>query len=110
MYPRLEATFAALNRSRDYEGYLRDLLEKRPGDPAAQLALARALAARGETDAAVSELRSVLDGDASNLEARIALGRLLLAEHRDTDASKEFGELLEVLERQRGDAAPESSE
>ena len=40
----------------------------------------------------------------------IALGRLLLAEHRDTDASKEFGELLEVLERWRGDAAPESSE
>jgi lipopolysaccharide biosynthesis regulator YciM len=42
-------------------------------------------------------LRELLDESPDCLAARIALGEVLLKEHRDPDALKEFGELLEVL-------------
>jgi lipopolysaccharide biosynthesis regulator YciM len=102
VYPRLEATYAALDRTRDYEGFLRGLLESTPEDAGARLALARTLAARGDVDDAVAELRSVLERDPDDLGARSALGRLLLSESRDPEAAKEFGELLAVIERREG--------
>jgi lipopolysaccharide biosynthesis regulator YciM len=98
VYPRLEATFAALDRARDFERYLRELLDQSPENSGARIALARALANRGAVDEGLAELRRVLDGNPGNLVARIALGRMLLAEHRDTDAVKEFGQLLVALE------------
>jgi lipopolysaccharide biosynthesis regulator YciM len=97
VYPRIEATYAALDRSREFEDFLRRLLDGRPDDPGARLALARTLGARGETDGAVDELRRLLEADADDLEARAALVRLLLAEGRD--ARSESAALLEVLER-----------
>ena len=100
VYPRLEATYAALDRSRDYEVFLRGLLEAHDEDIGVRLALARTLAARGEVDDAVAELRRVLDRDPEHLEARGTLGRVLLAERRDVDAIKAYAELLDVLERQ----------
>jgi lipopolysaccharide biosynthesis regulator YciM len=99
VYPQLEATYAALGRTRDYEGFLRELLAETPEDPAARLALARTLAARGDLEEAVRELRGMLERDADDLEARGALGRLLLSERRDDEAAKEYAGLLDVLER-----------
>jgi len=99
VYQRLEATYAAIGRAREFEDYLRQLLEARAGDVDASLALARALSARGETDAAVAELRAVLERDAENLQAHAVLSRVLLAEGSEADAVKELGELVEVLER-----------
>src|SRR5262249_20468428 len=99
VYPRIESAYAALDRSREFESYLRELLAARGDDVHARVALARARAARGETDEAVAELRRVLDRDPEHLAARAALGRLLLSEHRDPEATKEYGELLDVLER-----------
>jgi lipopolysaccharide biosynthesis regulator YciM len=99
VYPQLEATYAALGRPREFEGLLRELLEERPEDSGARLALARSLAARGDTDDAVAELRRILGREPNDVEARSTLGRLLLSEHRDPDATKEYGELLDVLER-----------
>ncbi len=101
VYPQIEAGYAALGKARDYEAYLRKLLNEQTDDPAARIALAHSLAARGEVDDAAAELRRVLERDPEDLEARIALGRLLLSEHRDHEAAKEFGELLDVLDRQR---------
>jgi len=98
IYPRLEASFAAQDRARDFESYLRGLLDQSSGDHGARIALARALASRGAVDEGLAELRRVLDANPGNLPARIALGRILLAEHRDTDAVKELGQLLEMLE------------
>ena len=49
---------------------------------------------------AVTELRRALASHPDELEVRATLGRLLLSEHRDLEATKEFGELLEVLDRQ----------
>ena len=99
VYPQLEATFAALGRARDYEGMLRGLLAEAPDDASARLALARTLASRGDMEDAIAELRGLLSADADDLAARVALGRLLLSESRDPEAVKEYGELLDVLER-----------
>ena len=98
-YPRIESAYAALDRSREFEDYLRELLGEREDDAHARLALSRSLAARGEVDEAVAELRRLLERDPEHLGARAALGRLLLSEHRDPEATKEYGELLDVLER-----------
>jgi lipopolysaccharide biosynthesis regulator YciM len=108
VYPQLEATYAALDRAREFETVLRALLEERPDDPGARLALARHLAARGDLDAALAELRRVLERDPEQMEARATLGRILLSDHRDADAVKEYAELLDVLER-RGPVGPESA-
>ena len=99
VYPQLEATYAALGRTRDYEGFLRGLLAEAPDDAAARLALARSLAARGDVDEALGELRGLLARDGDALEVRGVLGRLLLAEKRDDEAAKEHAELLDVLDR-----------
>ena len=97
-HPRMEACFAALGRPEDYEKFVRGLLERRPDDAAARMALAATRGARGEIDSAVLELRRVLDGDPENVKARIALGRLLISGNRDADAQKEYRELLEWLD------------
>lgn len=99
VYPQIEATYAALDRPREYEAFLRGLLERTPDDVQARLALARTLAARGDADLAVSELRRILERFPDDLEARAALGRILLAEHRDREAGREHAELLDVLDR-----------
>jgi hypothetical protein len=75
------------------------VLEKRPDDGAARLALARALSARGEMGEAVAELRRILERYPDDLQARATLGRLLLAEHREPEVAKAYAELLDVLER-----------
>jgi len=45
------------------------------------------------------DFAGMLARDADDLEARVALGRLLLSERRDDEAAKEYAELLDVLER-----------
>jgi len=99
VYPRLESAYASLDRGQEYPGFLRELLQQRPDDVTLGLVLAQALATRGDVEPAVTELRRLLDGDSRSIQARVALGRLLLSEHRHTDAVKEYSELLEVLER-----------
>jgi lipopolysaccharide biosynthesis regulator YciM len=99
VYPRLEATYAALQRSREFETYLEELLRERPDDPHARFAWAHALAARGEIEEAMGAMRHLLERDPDDLAVRGALGRLLLAEQREAEGLKEYGELLDVLER-----------
>lgn len=99
VYPRLAATYAALDRARDFEGYLRGLIQEAPEDPHAPLALARALAARGEAEEAVRVLRELMDHHPDDLEARAVLCRALLASGRDAELPAELGGLLEALER-----------
>ena len=110
MYARLEATYAAADRARDFEGYLNGLIEERPDDVQARLALARALAARGATDEALEQLRVVLERDPDDLDARRTLGRILLSESRDAEAAKAYAELLDVLDRRRFAPRAESLE
>lgn len=100
VYPRLEALYGSLGRGREFEALLARLLQERPDDPHAQLALAQALAARDEADEAIAVMQRLLEKDPDALDVRVALGRLCLAEARDADALKGFAELLDALERQ----------
>jgi lipopolysaccharide biosynthesis regulator YciM len=109
VYPRLEAAFASAGRTREFEGFLRRLLEKRPDDSTARLALARALAAWGEVDAAVAELRTLLDRDGSSLPAQAALLRVWLQAGREREALAALPALLALLEHSDPTTARESS-
>jgi lipopolysaccharide biosynthesis regulator YciM len=100
VYPRLEATYAALDRPREFETYLHGMLAEQPDDAHARVALAGALAARGAVEEAIAELRRASEHQPGNLAARGALGRLLLSERREEDAVREYGELLDALEQQ----------
>ena len=104
VYARIAATFAALDRAREHEAWLRELLDADPEDPGARLALARAFAARGAIEEALAEVQGVLDREPSHLEAHAARGRILLGASRDGDVVKAHEALLDVLERER--AAP----
>ena len=99
VYRQLEATYAALGRTREFETYVRGILERHPDDVGARRALATLLAARGEIDAAIAELRRLIGGDGDDLGARAALGRILLSENRAGDAMREHRALIDVLER-----------
>ena len=99
VYPQLESTYAALGRPRDFEKLLQGVLEEHPDDDGTRLALARTLAARGEIDAALADLRRLLARAPDDLESRAALGRILLAEGRDSEACQVLGELIDTLDR-----------
>ena len=93
------AVIAATEQAREYETYLRALVDERPGERGASLALARYLSARGDLDQALLELKRLLDRDPDNLQVRIVLGQCLLASRREDEIVGEFGSLLELLER-----------
>jgi lipopolysaccharide biosynthesis regulator YciM len=110
VYPQLAASYAAAGRPRDFEKLLSGLLAGQGEDPRARLALAGALAARGETDAALAELRRLFERDASDLATHAALGRALLSAGREAEALQGYRELLAVLEREGLLATSESLE
>ena len=99
VYPQLESAYASLGRGRDFEALLRGRLEALEDDAAARLALARTLAARGEFDEAVAELRHLTERDPDDLEACAELGRILLAESREAEAAQLLGAVLDALDR-----------
>jgi lipopolysaccharide biosynthesis regulator YciM len=99
VYPRLEATYAAVGRARDFEGELSKRLKEAPDDGVARLALARSLAARGEMEGAAGEIHTLLEHDPENLRGYAILARVLLAEGRESEAVKALVELVDVLDR-----------
>jgi lipopolysaccharide biosynthesis regulator YciM len=99
VYERLESAYAALDRAREFETYLRGLLEEHSGDVGARRALGTMLAARGELDAAIVEFRRLQGPDHEDLGARAALGRILLSHGRQEEAMQEFGALIDALEK-----------
>jgi len=100
VYAKLEATYAALGKPREFETFVRRLLDTHADDPGLRLALARHLSARGDVDLAVQELSVVLERWPDHIEARGVLARLFLSEHREADAARALGDLLDVLDRQ----------
>jgi len=107
VYPRLAAAYTSLDRTAEYESWLRQRLESHADDVDARLALARSLAARGDAAEAIDELRRGLDRHPESLELRGTLGRILLSEHRDPDAIVEYAELLDAIERRSTDSETE---
>lgn len=99
VYPQIEAATASLGKPAEYDKLLREVLESDPNDVGASLALAQRLAARGEAEAAMAELRRLADTDADGLPARAALVRLLLTEGRGAEAGPILGEILDAMDR-----------
>lgn len=103
VYPRIEASFAARGRSADFEAFLREVLESRPQDRVARLALARTLASRGDAGQAIDELSAAVAAAPEDLGLHAELGRQLLAAGRDAEAAKAHAELLDTIERTVGE-------
>jgi lipopolysaccharide biosynthesis regulator YciM len=99
VYAKLEATYAALGRIRDFEAFVRGLLEEQPEDASARRALATLLSARGDIDASISELNRLLGVDSDDLETRAALGRIVLSDGRVDEAAREYGLMIDALGR-----------
>jgi lipopolysaccharide biosynthesis regulator YciM len=99
VYAKLEATYAALGRARDFETFVQGLLEEQPEDSNARRALASVLSARGDIDASISELNLLLGVDSDDLETRAVLGQILLSEGRVSEAAREYGLMIAALSR-----------
>jgi lipopolysaccharide biosynthesis regulator YciM len=109
LFPRIAATFAAQGKPEQYERYLRGWLEEHPGDPVASIALARALAGRGDSTAAIEELSRAIEASPEDTGLRAELGRQLLASGQEAEALKAYGELIPVLERSSLEAVEEAA-
>ena len=99
LLPKIEAGFAARKKVQEYEKFVRSLLEERPEDASAHVALARSLAARGETVEAIESLSRAVEIAPGAPSLRVELGRLLLDGGQEGEALKAFGALLDVIER-----------
>lgn len=100
VYPRIESALSEAGREDDFKALLREMIEARPGDTTARLALVRFLAARGDAEEALGEATALIERDPDDLRARAARARAALAAGRDADALKALAALLEALDRQ----------
>jgi lipopolysaccharide biosynthesis regulator YciM len=110
VYSRVEAAYAATGKARDYEAFLRALVEADTNDAGATIALARYLTSRGDAALAQNELKRVLDRNPEDVLARTVLGRSLLAQGREDDIVSEYTSLLALLEKNGNAAAGENGE
>jgi len=108
LYPRIQATFAARGKPLEFERFLRELLERRPGDRAATLALVRSLGSRGDSAAAVEEIERAIAAFPDDPVLRAELGRQLLTAGHDAEALKAYQDLVATIERLERDAPGEA--
>lgn len=99
LYPKIAASYAALGKAEDFDPYLLKVIEDRPTDPAARIALARARAGRGDKTAAIEALARAIEIDPEDPNSRGELGRQLIASGQDAEALKAYADLLDALER-----------
>jgi lipopolysaccharide biosynthesis regulator YciM len=109
LYPKIAASFAARGKPEDFEQYLLKLIKDRPFDQAAQIALARMQAGRGDSSQAVEILARAIEIAPENAGLRIELGRQLIASGQDAEALKAYADLLEALEQASISFTPEAS-
>lgn len=109
LYPKIAAGFAALGKSQDFEKFLKGVLETRPDDHAARIALARSLAHRGETKIAIEELARAIELAPEHAGLRVELGRQLLAAGQEAEALKAYASLLDALETSQAEPAETSA-
>jgi lipopolysaccharide biosynthesis regulator YciM len=99
LFGKLRSAFAALGRAADYERFLRERLRAQPEDRELRLELARLLAGRGESEAALAALRDLLALAPDHLEAEAELAQLLAAEGRAVEACACYASLVGRLAR-----------
>lgn len=112
VYPKIDSGLAARGKARDFEKFLKTLLDARPTDPDAFIALARALVRRGEPRAAIEVLARILEIQPQELRLHAELGRQLLATQQEGEALKAYAELLSRISEQPqvGQGDPEVEE
>jgi lipopolysaccharide biosynthesis regulator YciM len=98
LYPKIAACYAARGKPEDFDQFLQKILEDRPFDHAARIALARARASRGDTKSAIEELARAIEVAPAHAGLRAELGRQLIATSQDTEALKAYAALLDALE------------
>ena len=108
LYPKIDASYAARGKPQDFEKMLRARLEDAPTDHAARIALARALASKGDTAAAIEALSRAIEVAPEHPALRVELGRLLLASGQEAEALKAYDGLLDALEQGRLSRAGEA--
>lgn len=106
LLPKLEAGYAARDKTRDYEKLLDRLIEERPGDPAVRIARARLLEGRGDLDAAIETLARAVEVIPRDPGLRVELGRRLVDSGQGGEALKAYQDLLDTLETTGFDASP----
>ena len=99
LLPRIDAGYAARKKPKEYDKFIRAVVEECPTDAAAQIALARALVSRGESRAAIESLARAVEIAPDAPSLRVELGRLLLEAGQDGEALKAFGSLLDAVEQ-----------
>lgn len=99
LYPKIAASYAARGKPEEFDKFLQNILEGRPYDHSARIALARARASRGDTNGAVEELARTIEVAPDHSGLRAELGRQLIATGQDAEALKAYAALLDVLER-----------
>ena len=108
LYPRIQATFAARGKPTEFERFVRELLERQPGNRFVTLALARSLGSRGDAAAAVEELERAIAASPGDYALHAELGRQLLTAGQDAEALKAYQDLLGTIERLERDASGET--
>jgi lipopolysaccharide biosynthesis regulator YciM len=109
LYPKIAASFAARGKPEDYDQYLLKILEERPSDCAAYIALARARAGRGDTSQAIETLARAIETAPEHPGLRTELGRQLIASGQDAEALKAYADLLDMLDRASFTLQPEEN-
>lgn len=110
LYPKIAASFAARGKPGDFDTYLLKIIEDRPSDHAARIALARARAGRGDTRLAVEALARAIELAPTHAGLRAELGRQLMASGQEAEAQKAYADLLDALERSVISFQPEASD
>jgi len=99
LYSKIDAGFAAKGKPAEFDVFLREVLSQRPQDGFARIALARALAGRGEGHAAIEEIARAIEVEPDAMALRAELGRQLLAANQESEALKAYAELVETIDR-----------
>ncbi len=103
LYPRLWEAYTALEDLAGLEAVLQERLSSELDDREASIWLARVVVLQGRVDEGLAGLRRLLDRVPGFLPGYAEIGRVLLQEKREFEATKAFEELLDRLpiERQR---------
>jgi lipopolysaccharide biosynthesis regulator YciM len=96
-YNRLEKAYSTMKNLKGVEDFLKDSARKN-SDSFTNLALAKYLYNKGETDSALDELNQTIKLAPSFLNARKVIGEILFKEGRNEEALEAYKDLLVILD------------
>lgn len=97
LYPKIEAGFAARGKLKEFEKWLRGIVQNRPADVVTRIALSRLQKGRGEAREAIEELARAIDVTPNEHALHVEIGRQLLESDLEAEALKAYSSLIDVL-------------